>query len=41
VIKEHPERDQVQLEEVKTTLQDKDGWRKVVCGLCFTGSDKA
>ena len=29
--------------KVKVAAQDRDraGWRQVVCGVCFTGSDKA
>ena len=25
----------------QATVQDGDGWRRVVCSLCSTGSDKA
>jgi len=27
--------------KMETAAQDRAGWRRVVCGLCSTGSDKA
>ena len=28
-------------ENMKAAAQDRSGWRKVVCGLCSTGSEKS
>ena len=41
-IRNRDSRIQVQLWKMEAAVaQDITGWRKVVCGLCSTGSDKA